>query len=193
MDRRVTRRKGRRAYRAEELTSPRDRPALFAADPVETVAPARHFQADASLSGAKARPNYASCCPELRPIATQVFAEIWDATCPAITGDADVNSNREIRVSNLRRPARERTSHHDLAQRGTCSRRVPVCTEKGPNAPRRPLVLPHRPCHQTPLLVSRGGRPKVCAKHPAEFAAVREAGFAESRNRDARFDRGRSR
>ena len=51
---------------------------------------------------------------------------------------------------------------------------------EGRNARRQPLVLPHRACHQTPLLVSAARKAKSCADRRAESARLRKAGRAES-------------
>src|SRR5258708_20376124 len=69
---------------------------------------------------------------------------------------------------------------------------MPFRTE-GTNAARRPLVLPHRSCHQASLLVSRRGGRKGCAYCPAEAGSTCDAGRAGSGGRDAAFDRKRPR
>ena len=74
-----------------------------------------------------------------------------------VSGGADGKPNREIRVSNLRQCSRQRPSRNPVAQRRTRGGRL-SCRSEGRNARGRPLVLPHRPCQQTSMLVSARGR-----------------------------------
>ena len=86
MDRCVTRRKGRRTYRAEELTSPRDRPALFAADP------RRNGSAGPPFSSRR-RPRGRQGPPELRLMLPGIAAHCD----PSLCGDLECDVSRHHR------------------------------------------------------------------------------------------------
>jgi len=133
-------------------------------------------------------PEFAPCCPELRRIATQVFAEIGLAKCSVIAGDAHVEPNREIRVSPFRQPGCRRPICNHIAGRSIRGGRLPCRTERR-RAARQPLVLPPRSCHQTSLLVFEGRARQGFAARSVEFFATRKAGLAASRCCDATFGR----
>src|SRR3979411_292446 len=101
----------------------------------------------------------------------------------------DVQPHREIRISNLRQPPRGRPSNAGVARRGARRRRrLPIRTER-PNAFRRPLVLPHRSCHQTALLVRWGREGKAFSGRAEKVCSVGRGCFATERNGYAAVDR----
>jgi len=113
----------------------------------------------------------------------------WRSKCPVSSaGDADVQPHREIRVSSVRQYSRGYPSGNHIPRRGDRRRRLPVRTER-PNAFRRPLVLPHRSGHQTPLLVHGRRETKALSGRAKKFGARDRPWFAAERTSCAAVDR----